>query len=295
MAVTRLSATRKTAVPFNTIKTNADIFQDTFFLFQKNFGRIALTLIISSLVLSAIYYGLKVTTNTLVVLENTESWISLAFKKLFILYNYSNIAYVMACGVITGVMLYMVNHIIIKAALPPTKQPTAYYAISLINSIIIGCFIHLAIYSTSVAGVFLFMFIIPFLLLLNYIAQIQSTFFLIALGPFFNLLKGNFKQAVGLFLMLLIISVVFTFVLNSPLLYLYYEQVRMNINPELKYLEQILNFISFALSGFIILLVQAYAMVNIALLYHSANEIATADSLKQRIQMLSTPASAYAS
>lgn len=295
MAVTKLSPTRKTAVPFNTIKTNADIFQDTFFLFQKNFGRIALTLALCSLVLSTAYYLLKVTTNTTIELEQIGSWLSIVFKKLFKIYNYNNAGYVLACSVATGAVLFIINHFIINAAQDDAKHTTPYYIIAITNSVIIGCLIHFAIYATSAACVFLFVLFIPFLLLLNFIAQVRGAFFLIALGQFFKLLSGNFKQAAGLFLMLLIISVVFTLVFNSPLLYLYYEQVRININPELKYLEDILNFVSFTLSGFIILLVQAYGMINIALFYYSANEVSTARSLKQRIQMLSTPVSPYAS
>ena len=294
MGIVRLSPTRKVAVAFNSIKNNADIFQDTFFLFQKNFGGTVGLLLLGSMVLSAVYYLFKVNTGAYVI-RDSGSWITILIARLFTLYNYNNIGYVVACGIVTGLVFFAVNHIVVKATGVRKKHSAAYYIIAITNSIIMGLAIHFAIYSTSSIGVMLFVLVIPFLLLLNYIAQVNAVFFIVALGSLFKIIVGNFKQIAAMFLMLIIITIVFTGILNSPLLYLYFEQVRMNINPDLKYLQDIVNFISFAISGFIILLVQAYAIVNIALLYHSANEVVTAEGLKQRIQMLSTPPSAYAS
>lgn len=288
----KLTATIREEIVFNTIKSNSEIFKDTFYLYSKKWGRIFGIITIGCIVLLLLSRALYEETEIPLVEYN---WIVSIIKDVFSLFTYNNSSYALACGVVSGIGLFLINHIIYgTVADKNTERNALYYVTGIANSTVITTTIHYLLYSVSTAGVVFISLFIPFLLLLIYIAHAEQKFFLLSIGSLFKIISAGLGQTLILFFTIILISFTFSAILNSPILYLSIEWIKMNIDPELSWLNTAANAVSFIISGIILLSVLSFNVFNIAMLYYSHKEIIQAEGLKARINQLNPVKTKYA-
>lgn len=287
----KLAPTIKEQISFNSIKNNSEIIKDTFYLYFKNTGSIFTVTILSCMTL--LIFNRVLLDHTETLYWNT-SWVVALIKDVFELFEYKNYSYALVCGVVSGIALFFVNHIIYRIASGKAPVNTLYYVTGLTNALIICIALHYLLYSISVAGVVFISLFVPFLLLLVYIAHAEHKFFILSIGSLFKILGAGLGQSLLLCLIIIITSFTFSVILNSPLLYMSIEWVKANIDPSLSGLNTGVSAITFIISGLVLLSVLAFNIFSIAMLYYSNKEIVEAEGLRAKINQLSKVKTKYA-
>lgn len=283
----KLTPTRREPLAFNTIKNNADLFKDTAFVYFQNLGLLSvLFLIASSLIVGGHFYF--DTLNTEEVLQDGFFYFFMRaiVADAFSLFNYHTTGLMAITAVATAFIIFIINHLLYRSAHKTAPLTLKYFLLSLVNCLVTAFLVHGIIYQSNQGLLLLLAVFIPCFFLLNYIALEHETFLPMALPAFFKIISNNFKQVAALFFVMALTTAFFTVIFNSPLLYLYWEQLRMNLPPDLKNLKEILNFVSFTLSGFILLAVASFNLFGIGLLYYSSHEVVTAENLREKIRSL---------
>lgn len=283
----KLTAGRREPLNFSSLKNNADLFKDAFYLYFENIGRLSFLVFLSSASIVAAYYFIS--QKRAVMPEDMDVfnlWLKNIVSDAFALFNYHGYRQMSACALVTALLLFSINHLVYRQARPGTKLNAAYFVLGITNSLIISFLLHFLVLSASSWGILLFSLLFPLGVLLNYMAHDQRTFFIMEIGRLFNFFGSGAGQLILLFASMVLTSFLFTLLLNSPLLYLYWEMIRMNLPPDLKYITQILEFATTAISGFVLLSVLSFNAIALGLLFYSANEAITAEDLLQKVRSL---------
>ncbi|MFN8287047.1 MAG: stage II sporulation protein M [Chitinophagales bacterium] len=283
----KLNPSRREPLSFSIIKTNADLFKDTAFIYFEKASLLAVVFLIgAALIVSGHFYFDTLNTEEVQAEGLFNYLLHGIVDDAFTLFSYKQTVMLVITSVVTGLIIFIINHLLYRQANKGKPLTARYLLLGIINSQLTSFIINSMAYGFNVGLLIAFSMLLPAILLLNYIALEHQTFLLLAIPAFFKILSNNFRQVVTLFFVMVITTFLFTVIFNSPLVYLYWEQLRMNLPPDLKNIKEILNFVSFTLTGFISLAVIGFNLFGIGLLYYSSHEVVTADDLRQRIRSL---------
>ncbi|HUM47661.1 MAG TPA: hypothetical protein PLD84_12090, partial [Chitinophagales bacterium] len=101
-----------------------------------------------------------------------------------------------------------------------------------------------------------------------------------------SLTGENFFRVIGLFLILLLVSFIIYFFIDSPVIWLFVEVFKWNVMLEQETVNLIYDFILRFITLFSIHLILPISFTGFALQYFSLKEINDASNLKQRIEWI---------
>lgn len=280
----KIAITQREATVFTTIKTNAEVFQDAFRLFQKLFVRLLVPAVIAGAIIAVANYKLEPPADFSV--ETFAAFIASLFQRVFRFYTYSNTQYLAICIPVLAVLLFTVNHMLFKVVPGNKPNGAVYYISGLVNALVVSAGINYFLYAGSGVAVLLLGIFIPYFLLLNYSAHHKQVLLPSAVGPFFKMTIEMFGRTLGLFLLLMTVTVTFSLVTTSPLYWVYYRALQMNLPPDLQYLQKALEILTIVIQATCSLLVLCFDVICIMVLYYSGHEMQTAADLHKKLQLL---------
>lgn len=130
---------------------------------------------------------------------------------------------------------------------------------------------------------FLFWIIIPVLLFWAAVAYEDTEPFYSSIIRMITLLRAVFSQFLGLFLVLFILCILSFLLVNSPLMWLYFELMQVGFELDSDSMNTVIFGFSIAASAFSFCILLPIIFIGMLFMYHNASEVLTAASLKKRI------------
>lgn len=288
----KIAATSRNAPVFTAVKSNAEVFQDAFYVFQNLVGRLMMLVVPAAIIIGITCFYWQPAPEFSA--DTPGYFLQSLMARVFRFFAYTDQTYLAVCIAVLALLLFGINHFLFKAV-PGNKQAGAvYYIAGLVNALFVSAAINYFIFIGSMAAVLLLGIFIPYLLLLNYTAHNRQVLLPLAIGPFFSMVSVLFGRSLGLFLMLMTITIAFSMAAVSPLYWLYYQAVQMNLPPDLQYLAKALEIATMVIQAACSLLVITFGLICIMVFYYAGNEVLTAGDLRKKLQLLKTATSAHA-
>ncbi len=282
----QLPPDRERFIKTENIKNVSEIFSDVFVLYREHFQSIALTAMgAAALYCLAIFPFVPIGgEEPFVFTGGLDSLLSFdIINQLF------NIDYLQLIGanllvytLVNLVTLQVVSKGIVKnnqGEIAESSLLSKVLKIGFINLVMVLVFTY---FSSSAA--YIFLFFAPFLLLWMYVAFAEGKNLLDAFSRCIFLLQGQYGRGLGLSLLLGALSLVFFSILNSSLLWLYFEVITWNIAFDQETLTRIQTIMATFTGVFMISLISAMYLKGMILLYYTLVEIHEAPGLLNRIQ-----------
>ena len=133
---------------------------------------------------------------------------------------------------------------------------------------------------------FLFMLFSPMILVWAFVMYQENLGPLLALQRSLQLINGNLGRLIGLFALLLSISLLFFMIMDSSFVWFYFELISWNLPFEQAVLDQIGAVIITFVNVFVLSLMFSFILIGIGLLYFSLIEIKEAPGLLDKIRLI---------
>jgi len=161
-----------------------------------------------------------------------------------------------------------------------------FYAINFFKMLFPVSLISLIIMTGDWYTFLLFIFISPIIFLWMFVNYWEEINIFQGLGKTFSLLSGNFGILVGLYVLLILISVLFYGFMDTALLWFFFDMIGWNISLEQNTMDQILSMLLAFTSVFFMSLIYIIMTIGGGLVYFTLLEIEEAPSLKERIKQI---------
>jgi uncharacterized membrane protein SpoIIM required for sporulation len=268
---------------FTTIKTNSEIFKDSFILYKKHFSKIARFILAACLLFVPLFiFHLE----DLVVLSNYEGT---GFSLLVKFYDFSHfplnylfhlITIAFAGLIFCGIVYKDSGEPLLSGQVRRFIFSHGYKFLLAAAMLASALFVHI-----SLAFLFL-VFVGPVIFLISFIALKEDLSIINALRRTGAIMGGMYGNLLGLTLILLLISAITYFFFYSPFLLLNTEFIKMNITADAKLWEKISIAISFVICIVAVHLIIPFLFIAFGLKYFSLRETNEAPFLKEQLSKI---------
>lgn len=295
---TRIPPSRPLNINYKEIKTSANIFTETFRLYSQYFSKI-----FSAAFLLACAYTLillfKYQLNIGEVIasyrgHSFEDWLfNQHFANLFQFFNYEKVPILGVINtVVFGTMVYMGCYYFIRNSEKHIRLSTGFHIIGWLGAVGIWGMFNAMIWQrieVAVLGMLLF----PLLLLWLVVMLKESKNPFSAIVRTLSLWSSNFSSVYGVFLIMLLISFLFSYIFSSPILWFLMDIIGWNFSlPEAEMSAIFAGILTFIFSMFFCLIFPVF-MISTGLLYASLKEVRDADGLREKIEMIGVKKQAF--
>lgn len=278
-----LPPSTKEEIKLDKVKSSGEIFTDIFIVFRKQ-GKALLTIsaigalsycllvfTLSGMAATDIFYFPNYIFGTIGVIE--RFLINKPFPGLFI------ISTLLFTGITIAIQYYVL------------KAVDMHKHLSMARSIVLGfkiltgiTLMHLIIFTSDWYTIFLFVFLFPLPLLLNFICQKEDKNLLLSSGRTFFLLSKNYGRVLGLFLILLIVSLFFFLIVDTGLIQFFFNYISWIVYFEQGIMDEISIILFTFICMFTIYTLYALVIAGVSIQYFTLCEIKEANFLRERIQ-----------
>jgi uncharacterized membrane protein SpoIIM required for sporulation len=279
----KLPASQDYKINIRDIKTNGEIFKDIFIFYRNYFSklfRIGLALSFVTMVIAGI---LHFTGNTFHV--KYRDWF---FIRQF--FDYDKAPLFMIIHVITISLNILFSYKLfekyIRGDAFPKKQTAGFYILSFLKIAFVVFLFNCAFFVNGFLAFLAIVIAAPFLLLWTFIAYYNRMNLLSSFSRTFSLLNVSVSKVYGLFIMLALIGVIYFFMIDSPLIYFYFEIINWNLSMERETIKEIILMLMVFTSFFAVNLILPMVLIGNGLVYFSLVEIDEAHDLNERIETL---------
>ena len=288
-------------INYNEIKSTADIFMETFRLYAKNFStifRVAFLLAIGYTLMLLLKYETDI--GSLLYFERTDDLARLvgnsgdSFGQFF---NYDRIPLLgLLNTLVFGTMIYVSAITFVQASSDRNKISFGQHLVGWLGAIgIWGIFNLLFIGIDGIPIGFRRFLIIafPFLLMWLIVMMQEQRNPFTGLSRAFSLIQAGFWKMYGVFSIMVLITILFSLLLSSPLLWFTIDMIGLNFSLESDAMGAIYSgILTFIFSLFLNLIFPVF-VISTGLLFISLKEIRDADALRERIKMIGVRKKAY--
>jgi uncharacterized membrane protein SpoIIM required for sporulation len=281
-AAQRLSTSKPYHLDKGRIKSAGELFSEAFTLFGRHFGRMAALALGAALVYCLIVFGYYHASDPAAFYPfNYESWILNTYNWTLLYASRSELTLLPVAG---GVALYTLSWGAFRAIDREAGNPLRWRAAW---QLLFGVF--LVIMTISILEwwlVFTVGLLLPPALFYSYVCYHENRNPLTAIGRSLELLKGNYFQTIGLFiLMLCLVTILFT--LNqTALMDLLFQLINWLVIAE----QAVLDVWSIRIGVFLTVTIAnccwLLLLLSIGLQYYSAREMLEAPELRERLQQI---------
>lgn len=159
-----------------------------------------------------------------------------------------------------------------------------FYLINYLKLLIPVALISMILMTGSWYTFLLFGFIAPIIFLWMFVNYWEEVNIIQGLGRSISLISGNFSVLIGLYLLLVLISILFYAFMDTALLWFFFEMVGWNLSLEQTVMDQVLSMLLAFSSIFFMSLIYIIMVIGGGLVYFTLLEIEEAPSLKERIK-----------
>lgn len=295
---TKIPPSKPLNINYQEIKTSAKIFTETFRLYGKYFSKIfsiAFLLACSyTLVLLFKYQG---DIGQVIVSYRGFSFGDWLLKQhylnLFQFFNYQQIPILgLVNTIVFGTMVYMGCFYFIKDSEKHINFSTGFHIIGWLGSIGLWGIFNAMVWQGPIVGI-LGIFLFPLLMLWLIVMLKESKNPFSAIWRSLSLWISGFSSVYSIFLIMLLISFMFSYIFSSPILWFLMDVIGWNFSlPPAEMSAIFSGILTFIFSMFFCLTFPIF-MISTGLLYASLKEIKDADGLRAKIEMISIKKQAY--
>ncbi len=281
----KLSARIYQKINFTEIKSNGEIFTGVFVFYRKKLKPILMTVFL---------FSILYTTTALLIypfLLDTRFYSSNYFF-IFKLFNYKHIPFLALLNtIIFSVPAFVINFFLNNESErdeTKNKLTLKYVFRNYYKSFLICGMLNSLLFLPAPFNVLLFICALPFSWLWQFIAVKEK-------GTLFNSLKRTFSLSgdglgkfLGLYLMLAFVGMVYFLLIDSPLVYFYFEILNWNLSIDSETAQQLFVVLMIFTSIAAFQLLIPILCAGKGILYFSLKEIKEADGLKERIKIFGT-------
>lgn len=284
---TELPPTRSLVIDFTRIKSSGEIFSDIFVLYRKHFSKVFLTILVCSLVYCTAAFLLSYEPPD-VTFKFPYQWFG-AFSTIdqFVVNDeipWLPIINVISFSVLTKLILYLFHRERHKDSEEVFKR--SFYVINFLKILIGMTCLQLLLMTNSWYTIFIVLLVSPIIFLWLSVMYEERQNIFKSLGRSFNLLSGTYGNMIGLYFLLLCVSILFYLLMDTSLLWLYFDFISWNLSLEEEMLDQLGAVLLTFSSVVIINLLFAMLVYGGGLLYFSLLEIKDAPSLFDKIKLI---------
>lgn len=215
------------------VKGNGEIFRETFLVYKSFFGKIFPWAFVGSILYSVMMWMAK----------PNEIWNGLFYDgwyswRLTDFFNYNLTTWLIFPNVLLFSIIISITLFSFKTSLTNNsllavksgfKQLQQFLKIHYLKILVVSVFINTLFLIPGEAGWLLVFSILPFFLIWIAVSVINEAGLIISLRNTFNLTSRLFWKFFGSYLILMVLSFIFFLLLNSPILWLYFEVLKWNI------------------------------------------------------------------
>jgi len=269
------------------IKTNGDIFKDTFLIYRRNLRHFATIALVGAIVfvLSVYFFNNKLFQNL--------SFVSWVFGNLgqFIDYNQYQNQFIINTIIFSVISLFSLllffNQIhTVDDQLKENKR--SFIATNAARSLVMTLIFNMIFFFEGFWGTLLFFITFPYAMMLWYQLVSSRNTVPDGLNISWNYYKIFFWKVIYMFFMIGLVAFIIYFVVGSPIVWTYIELIKINVVMELGTLSMFYHFSLIFITVFSVFLIFPLFVISSGILYYSLREILTAEALILKIDKIGT-------
>ncbi|MBK9526191.1 MAG: stage II sporulation protein M [Bacteroidetes bacterium] len=270
-----------------TIKSNGEIFRDIFLYYKKEFGKLFRVAFGLGILFSACIYFLP----KLGIFGNSEEY-HYAYRDWFFAVQFLNYSKFPMLFPINTVFMSLIfvnafkwfrKHLDAKEFSAPQKNNSGFF--DFLKTFLVLFLLQSVFFMDGGLSFLVFMIATPFLLMWITTSLLFRVDLMQAFSVALKSINISFSKSYGLFFMLCFTGMIYFFLIDSPLVYFYYEIINWNLNLEYELVREIVLFLMLITSYLLFGLVIPIFLFGTGLLYFSLSEIDEAAGLSQTIQL----------
>jgi uncharacterized membrane protein SpoIIM required for sporulation len=275
----------------NTIKSNGEIFSDTF-IFLKKHARVFFLVCIGLAAAYAALFGIFFHHDAYYTFNfEYDRWYDIFVNAFLYLgdlglyFSYENRPLLMIANVILfSVLSSLCAQLWLRTANEETGKAT--WLINFLKSVLVLGIMSITTWVHPALYILLLLTVYPPLILWLFITQGEKRDIFTAIGRMFTIMGSRFFNLLGLNFMFILISMIILFLISSPIFWAFFGMLNwgFDLSAEVYQLvfKIVITFSSFVTLGLLFLMVLSGS----ALFYYSAREVTEARSLKEKIMNL---------
>lgn len=272
---------------FDQIKTPGEIFADVFIFYKKILREVLWAALCAGFVFCAFSFFTSVSE-----ISEVFSHPNFMFGAIGVLSQYFVNTAIPFLPLINILIFTMVAFVPLTYLI---KQPDSakfanrnwqFYVSNYFKLLVPATLISIILMTGSWYTFLLFSFVAPILFLWMFVNYYEETNILQGLGRTLSLVSGNYGNLIGLYLLLVLISVLFYGFIDTVLIWLFFDMIGWNLSLEQSLMDQVLSMLLAFTSIFFISLIYVIMTIGGGLIYFSLLEIEEAPSLKERIKQI---------
>ena len=285
---TKIPPNRTQSINFSAIKSSGAIFSDVFIFLRKYFKSVfLLTFAATSLyTLSVFLLSNKQPADIFYFPQEVFGTVGVMDK--FFIHEDIPLLFLVAIGVFS-ILMFGIYTLILKEAHQSFEQNFEFkFKNEVWNFFKIMLVVGL-MYAILLTGGWAFVLILvvfPFLMLYGFVMYEDSLNVVSGIQQSFSLLANTFSKVLGVFLILLMVGFLFFSILDTSILWFYFEMLSWVFNFEQTTLDNLSSILLTFISMFTLMLITSMMLAGFGLLYYSLLEIKEAYSLKERVKTL---------
>ncbi len=305
----KLLPTQASTMNYKAILSVGEIFKESFSFIVRHLRLVLLIGIILAALYVSTGFFLKGDGFLYIFRENTDSYLYIPFisalKQVFIqlslIFNYSETPYLFIFNVsLLSLSTLWCGYMLLKET---DKEPQylnfnnadfGRFALKhFINILVIMLVLNVTMFIPNGLGFFLFLAILPICGLWLFVSFREDLFFYSSLGRTFYLLGNGWGKMYGLSLITLLVTIAVFLLVNSTILWFYFEVIQWNFDVEKSTMKVVAELFTATTSMFMFNIILPLIIVSMGLLYFSLKEAKEANGLMERIENLGTKRRAF--
>lgn len=274
----KLRPVKTQKINFEIAKTNGEVFKDIFIFYKKYFKKLFLI----SAIIAAAY--------TIIIYFVQSDSFKIKYRDLFFLFQFFNYSKypvpIPLNSVLLSIVSFSVSCFLARESGEQGFEKNFPMKI-FVKKITLFCIIFLVINLAFILPAFFLTLIIllalPFMMLYLFIMFREGKNIFNGFSRTMNLIRDHYWQLTGFFIMLSFVSIIYYFLVSSPLVYIYFEAISWSVYMSSETSKQVLILMMTFTSILALNLVSVIWFAGIGLFYFSIKEIKEANYLKQKI------------
>jgi hypothetical protein len=280
----RLTATPESDIDIQSIRANGELFKDIFTFYRKSFGK----LFRSAIVLSICATGFVALVHFLT--KDTEYY----YRNWFFAFQFFNYHKHHWFAVINTLMLtlnaifvfkYLVNQI--NTGVAPIRQTFGSGLNNFMKVLIVMSILNaILLWENTFLATLLALVLAPFCIMWMFTGYYCKQDTIESFGHSFSVINTSVSKAAGLFFMLALLGLIFFLLIDSPLLYIYFDILNWNLSINREVMREIILLLMVFTSFLAINLIVPILITGISLVYFSLLEIKEANWLREKVKSI---------
>jgi uncharacterized membrane protein SpoIIM required for sporulation len=275
----RLSPTIRENVSYTRLKNNAEVLRDTFLFYTRFFNKLIPWIIAAGIASTTAKFFMVDEETIIYAPTDVVEWISTIFGNMLFALLTPSPWFILINGTCLALILYRSMKVLDADA---KNTHLGLDVLSLFQLILLSSFMFGLIYLGG-WGIFFLLLSFLFTLLIAYAQLTERSSFIYAIGRAWELMIASFRQALGMQMILLLLTFSFLALLSAPVAYFYTDILKWSFGEEEAAARAAIHFIEQFLKTCSFFLVAPILASSAGYLYHSLEEINSATSLKESI------------